>query len=168
MSKGILTLKRASTMDHFIRYNSPYNENSYQETAQISDESMKIAERNKNNPENYKLISPLTTMKKIFQNMLYKRVLKFFGKNHLSALRHLVFDQNVIVFIQFAQQPNTCVPKLSKKLNGQACFIDSTALIIEYYLREFFAYGYRRPVYELLEDYLKYRKQHVWADDKSS
>ena len=62
--------------------------------------------------------------------------------------------------------------QIHNKLSGQACFNDLKKAFDSFdqnvLLQKLYAYGFRGPIYDLHFDYLNYRMQYVFWDEKRS
>ena len=118
----------------------------------------------KTSPENYRPIS-LCSISKIFEKLLYNRMVQFFVNRKLFASEQFGFRKKRLCVHAISTVTDYIREKIDKKSTGQACFIDLQkafdTLDHSILLKNLYAYGYRGPIFEILMDYLANRYQYI-------
>ena len=126
----------------------------------------------KTDPSNYRPISLLSALGKIFEKLLHKRVVKFCKK------------ENILTHIQYGfREKRSCIDAINSvtefmrneieaKNKGQACFIDLQkafdTLDHEILMIKLKKYGFRGTILEILRKYLSDRYQFVCENGNHS
>ena len=126
----------------------------------------------KTSPENYRPISLLCSISKIFEKLLYNRMVQFFVNRKLFASEQLGFRKKRSCVHAISTVIDYIREKIDKKSTGQACFINLQkafdTLDHSILLEKLYAYGYRGPIFESLMDYLVKRYQYIeTVDDRT-
>ena len=126
----------------------------------------------KRKPENYRPISLLSSISKVFEKLLQLRMIKFCGKNSNISGNQYGFRSkrsciDAIVFItEFIRTES------DRKFLGQACFIDLQkafdTLDHNILLQKMEKYGYRGPIHDMIKSYLSGRWQYVDTNGKET
>ena len=107
-------------------------------------------------PENHSPKSSLCSISKLFEKLLYNRMVQFFVKRKLLTV--WVPKKNDRAFMQSVTVTDYISEKLTKKLTGQARFIDLQkafdTLDHSILLKKLYAFGYKEPIFKILMDYL--------------
>ena len=124
------------------------------------------------NPENYRPISLLSFLSKVFEKLLHKRMSNFVNKNKLLSPEQLGFRSKHSCVHAISTLTEYMRNEIDRKRTGQACFIDLQkafdSLNHEILLEKLFNYGFRGPILEILVDYLRNRCQYVSSHCKKS
>ena len=119
----------------------------------------------KTSPENYRPISLLCSISKIFEKLLYNRMVQFFVNRKLFASEQFGFRKKRSCVHAISTVTDYIREKIDKKSTGQACFIDLQkafdTLDHSILLKTLYAYGYRGPIFDILMDYLANRYQYI-------
>ena len=124
------------------------------------------------NPENYRPISLLSSLSKVFEKLLHKRMINFVNKNKLLSPEQFGFRSKHSCVHAISTLTEYMRNEIDRKRTGQACFIDLQkafdSLNHEILLEKLFNYGFRGPIHEILVDYLRNRCQYVSSHCKKS
>ena len=145
----------------------------------IFPDSLKIAKviplykkGNKTDPGNYRPISLLSTISKILEKILLKRMMKFCVKNNLLANNQFGFRSKMPCVHAVATITEYIRNVIANKSTGQASFIDLSkafdTIDHEILLLKIERYGFGGPILELLKNYLIGRTQFVSAGCKKN
>ena len=147
--------------------------------ARVFPETMKIAKvipffknGDKNQPENYRPISLLTAMSKIFEKLLLKRMTKFVTKHKILSSSQFGFRKNYNCTNAITEITEFIRQEIDKQNRGYVCFIDLKkafdTIDHELLLVKLELYGFRGPIFELIQNYLQNRNQYVYHQGKNS
>ena len=119
---------------------------------------------NANDPGNYRPINLLSSLSKVFEKLLYKRMVSFFNKKGLFTTKQYGFRSRKSCAQAITKITDYMRRELDQKSSGQACFIDLQkafdSLSHEILLEKLNNYGYRGPIHNILADYLSQRFQY--------
>ena len=126
----------------------------------------------KTDPGNYRPISLLSTISKILEKILLKRMMNFCVKNNLLANNQFGFRSKMSCVHAVATITEYIRNVIANKSTGQASFIDLSkafdTIDHEILLLKIERYGFRGPILELLKNYLTGRTQFVSAGCKKT
>ena len=124
------------------------------------------------NPENYRPISLLPSLSKVFEKILLKRMTKFCNKYQILSKNQYGFRQKYSCTYAIAHITELMRQAIDKKSTGQACFLDLKkafdSLDHSILLKKIYNSGFRGPIFELLQNYLKSRFQYVENNGQTS
>ena len=116
-------------------------------------------------PCNYRPISRLSSLCKIFEKLLYKRMIKFFNKNNHFTPAQYGFKPKYSCAHAIAEITDFIRDEIDEKSNKIACFIDLQkafdSLDHKLLLAKLGNYGFRGRIYNIMVDYLSSRSQYV-------
>ena len=122
----------------------------------------------KTNPENYRPMSLLPSFNKVFEKILLKRMTKFCNKYQSLSKSQYGFRQKHSCTYAIAHITELIRQAFDKKSTSQACVLDLKKafdyLDHSILLRKVYNLGFRGPIFELLESYLRSRCQYVEND----
>ena len=118
----------------------------------------------KTEPDNYRPISLLSCISKLFEKLIFKRISNFAAKNNLIDKHQFGFRSNhscthaILSFTDFFRE------SIDNKKFGYSCFID---------LKKAFdtvdrKIGFRGKIHKLMTNYLTGRKQYVYSNQSIS
>ena len=123
-------------------------------------------------PCNYRPISLLSSLSKVFEKVLYKRMVKFFNKNNLFTPAQYGFRPKYSCANAIAEITDFIRDEIDKKTYGIACFIvlqkAFDSLDHKILLAKLNNYGFRGPIYNIMVDYLSNRSQYVFVNGNRS
>ena len=123
-------------------------------------------------PENYRPISLLSPISKIFETILLKQMTKFFSKNDSFSEHQYGFRKKRSCCDAIKDITEYIRSKIDQKESGVSCFIDFQkafdSIDHRILLQKLADYGFRGPILKILEDYLKNRFQYVQAKNIKS
>ena len=127
---------------------------------------------NKLLPENYRPISLLSTISKIFEKVIYKQMYSFFTKNKLFSSNQFGFREKRSCIHAVCEVTDYIRSKIDERSSGNACFIDIKkafdTIDHKILLFKIEKYGFRGPIYNLMSNYLSDRWQYVIHDEIKS
>ena len=119
----------------------------------------------KKDPANYRPISLLSSLSKVFEKILHNRMIRFTEKNDLICPMQYGFRNNMSCVDAIATITEFVRTEIDKKAQGQACFIDLQkafdTLDHHILLKKLENYGFRGKSFEILRDYLSDRWQYI-------
>ena len=119
----------------------------------------------KKDPANYRPISLLSSLSKVFEKILHNRMIRFTEKNDLICPMQYGFRNNMSCVDAIAVITEFVRTEIDKKAQGQACFIDLQkafdTLDHHILLKTLEHYGFRGKIFEILRDYLPDRWQYI-------
>ena len=119
----------------------------------------------KKDPANYRPISLLSSLSKVFEKISYNRMIRFTEKNDLICPMQYGFRNNMSCVDAIAAITKFVRTEIDKKAQGQACFIDLQkafdTLDHHLLLKKLENYGFRGKIFEILRDYLSDRTQYI-------
>ena len=123
-------------------------------------------------PSNYRPISLLSSLSKVFEKLLHKRMVKFFNKNNLFTPVQYGFRKTSSCAHAIAEVTDFIRGEIDKKSSGISCFIDLQkafdSLDHGILLAKLSNYGFRGPIYNIMVDYLSNRSQYVYVNGNRS
>ena len=123
-------------------------------------------------PENYRPISLLSSLSKVFEKLLYTRVIDFFVENNLFTSLQFGFRSNHSCVHAISKITDYIRVAIDKKFTGQTCFIDLRkafdSLDHSQLLKKLYNYGFRGPILHLMSDYLTNRWQYVFDNERNT
>ena len=126
----------------------------------------------RDNPENYRPISLLTSISKLFEKLLYSRMVNFFNTNKLFSPMQFGFRAKHSCVHAIVSITDYMRDEIDKRNSGQACFLDLKkafdSLDHTVLMNKLYSYGFRGPTHELIEDYLSNRWQFVEVNRKKT
>ena len=75
-----------------------------------------LKEGDRENPSSYRPFSLLTVFSKIFEKLIYKRMLVFINKNNILIRNTLISAKKILVFMLSFELLNTCEKQLRQKI----------------------------------------------------
>ena len=119
----------------------------------------------RSNPENYRPISLLSSLSKVFEKVLCKRMTKFFMKNESFTPNQYGFRNKRSCTHAIGEVLDYIRNEMDKRNAGSACFIDLKkafdTLDHNILLQKLEKYGFRGKILCLLTNYLENRQQYV-------
>ena len=128
----------------------------------IFPESLKIAKVPQNgdysDPENYRPISLLSSLSKVFEKMLYNRMINFFVRNDLFNPVQCGFRSDHWCVHAVSKITKSVRDAIDKKFTSQTCFIDFRkafdSLNYSQLLNKLFKLAFKGPIFHLMSDWL--------------
>ena len=124
---------------------------------------------NRSDMSNYRPISILPTLSKIFEKLIYKRFYKFFDDNDIIYNCQSDFRQNHSTIHAIQTAINSVVNSLNSSYHTMGIFIDFSKAFdtIQHtiLLKKLEHYGIRGIALDLIINYLSNRKQYVYYDN---
>ena len=119
----------------------------------------------RNLPENYRPISLISSLSKVFEKLLLKRMMSFCSKHKILTSAQFGFRPKMSCVQAIIRVTECLREQIDKKMTGQACFIDLKkafdTLNHEILLNKLENYGFRGKINEILGSFLRDRKQYV-------
>ena len=124
-------------------------------------------------PDSYRPISLLTSLSKIFENLIYKRITNILVEHKLLSPNQFGFRQNISCINAIAEITEFMRKAIDKKKHyGLAAFIDLKKAFdtVDHSLliKKLNVFGLRGKIENLLRDYLSERDQYVFSGGKMS
>ena len=120
-------------------------------------------------PENYRPISLISSLSKVFEKLLLKRMMSFCTKHKVLTSAQFGFRPKMSCVHAIVKVTEYIREQIDKKMTGQACFIDLKkafdTLNHEILLKKLEKYGFRGKINEILKSFLNDRKQYVKMKD---
>ena len=117
------------------------------------------------NPENYRPISLLSSLSKVYEHLLFERMVVFCKKNEILSSKQFGFREKMSCINAIISVTEYMRDEIDKKSTGQACFIDLKkafdTLDHSILLDKIEKYGFRGKVLQILESYLHGRRQYT-------
>ena len=122
--------------------------------------------------ENYRPISLLSSLSKVFEKLLYQRMINFCEINQLFTSAQFGFRSKKSCADAIMLVTEYMRDEIDKKSSGQACFIDLQkafdTLDHDILLMKLYEYGFRGEVNILLRSYLSDRVQYISISGKTT
>ena len=119
----------------------------------------------RNLPENYRPISLISSLSKVFEKLLLKRMMSFCAKHKVLTSSQFGFRPKMSCVQAIVKITEYLREQIDKKMTGQACFIDLKkafdTLNHDILLHKLEEYGFRGKINEILKSFLEDRKQYV-------
>ena len=119
----------------------------------------------KKKPANYRPISHLSSLSKVFEKISHNRMIRFTEKNSLICPMQYGFKNNMSCVDAIAAITEFNRSEIDKKAQGQACSIDLhkafDTLDHHILLKKLEDYGFMGKIFEILRDYLSGRRQYI-------
>ena len=123
-------------------------------------------------PDSYRPISLLTSLSKVFEKLIYKRITKFLVKHNLLSPNHFGFRKILSCINAIVEITEFMRKAIDKKHYGLAAFIDlkKTFDTVDHSspIKKLNVFGLRGRIENLLRDYLSERDQYVFSGGKMS
>ena len=123
-------------------------------------------------PSNYRPISLLSPISKVFERVLCKQMTLFYKKNGLFSPNQFGFRSKMSCSSAIMQVTEYIREKMHSQTNGHVCFIDLQkafdTLDHQILIQKLEKYGYRGPISEIMKSYLSDRRQYVITKKTSS
>ena len=120
---------------------------------------------NKNLVSNYRPISLLTTLSKVFEKLTKSRLVKFFDKRNIWYVYQYGFREKHSVSHALLDVSSLCYNSIQNKLYTAMLFMDLRkafdTVSHKILLHKLYNYGIRGPALSLITSYLSSRKQYV-------
>jgi hypothetical protein len=125
-----------------------------------------------NSPNNYRPISLLPAISKIFEKLIYNRMIAFIDKFKIISPSQFGFRPKHSTKHAVVDLVNHVISSLDKKETALGIFLDISkafdCINHNILLDKLSHYGFRGPIYLLLRDYLQNRYQYVFHNNNSS
>lgn len=119
--------------------------------------------------ENYRPITRISTISKIFEKILKCRLIKFFNKHNIISENQYGFRDGKSTEDAICSLVETLYNSLDKKIPAACIFVDLSKAFDTVNHKKLLSklkfYGVRGLTYKLLESYLSERKQYVTIDN---
>ena len=123
-------------------------------------------------PENYRPISLLSPISKIFETILLTQMTRFFSKNDSFSKHQYGFRKQRSCCDAITDITEYMREKIDQKENAVSCFIDFQkafdSIDHSILLHKLADYGFRGPILDILKSYLKDRFQYVQVRNTNS
>ena len=126
----------------------------------------------KTEPDNYRPISLLSCISKLFEKLIFKRISNFAAKNNLIDKHQFGFRSNhsctqaILSIIDFFCE------SIDNKIFGYSCFFDLKKAFDtvdrKILLDKHYQYGFRGKIHKLMTNYLTGRKQYFYSNQSVS
>ena len=130
-------------------------------------------EGDKHKPTNYRPISLLPTIGKIFEKLIYNRLVQFLDRYHILSEKQFGFRNKRSTVDAIATLVETIRQLWTNRTNVSCCtFLDLRKAFDtvdhKLLLQKCFCYGFRKETYKLIESFLKNREQYIQIGTKKS
>ena len=144
----------------------------FPECLKIANVLLRFKKGDESQPSNYRPISLLSFLSKVFEKLLHKRMVKFFNKNNLFTPVQYGFRKKSPCAHAIAEVTDFIRGEIDKKSSRISCFTDLQkffdSLDHGILLAKLSNYGFRGPIYNIMVDYLSNRSQYVYANGNRS
>ena len=125
----------------------------------------------KTEPDNYRPISLLSCISKLFEKLIFKRISNFAAKNNLIDKHQFGFRSNHFCTHAILSITNFFRESIDKKF-GYSCFIVLKKVFDtidqKILLDKLYQHGFRGKIHKLMTNYLTGRKQYVYSNQSVS
>ena len=122
------------------------------------------------NPENYRPISLLSSLSKVFEKLLYNRMIKFLVKNDFFTPVQFGFRSDHSCVHEVSEITDYIRDAIGRKFPVRTCFIDLRkafdSLDHSQLLNKLYNYSFRGPIIHLMSDYLTNRWRYVFDNEE--
>ena len=130
-------------------------------------------EGDKHEPTNYRPISLLPTIGKIFEKLIYNSLVQFLDRYHILSEKQFGFRNKRSTVDAIATLVETIRQLWTNRTNVSCCtFLDLKKAFDtvdnKLLLQKCFCYGFRKETYKLNESFLKNREQYIQIGTKKS
>ena len=153
-------------------FNKCIEERAFSKCLKIAKVIPLIKKCNKREPENYRPISSLSSISKVFEKLLQSRMIKFCEKNSIFSGNQNGFQSKrscidaIVSITEFIRR------EIDRKSLGQASFIDLQkafdTLDHKILFQKMEKYGSRGPIHDMMKSYITDRWQYVDMNGKET
>ena len=164
----------ASSISQFLAniFNECINDSKFPKSMKIAKVLPLLKKGDFSLPDNYRPISLLTSLSKIFEKLIHKRITKFLAKHKLLTPKQFGFRENFSCAHAIAEITEFMRKTIDKKHYGLAAFIDLKKAFdtVDHNLliKKLNSFGLRGQIENLLRDYLSDREQFVFSGNQKS
>ena len=127
---------------------------------------------NKHDPNNFRPISLLPVINKIFEKLIYNRMNTFFEKHNIIKETQFGFRKGHSTDLAVSKFYEDTLLSLDNNISTCAILLDLSkafdSVSRDILLFKLYNYGIRGNIYELIKSYLQERKQFIQYNDKKS